>query len=273
MTLPAPAATFVPSANPVSILTSASPLPEGVASFDRWRGGLSQRNVYGARSGVWPVGCVTEGDKGLDDTSGVSEFQPFGVYVSHGCDGKADPATYTAEASAALDAKLAFHVARELWTGSVSGNPSLQDNGSLVTTGAEPVVYAADLLIDAFLNETSGARPTLHAPIVAVGPLIAAGYMERVGDRLVTPHGYTVVTGPGYPGSGAWGPTGADPADPGEAYMYVTGTVELGLGDVQVLDAGAGIGARQNLVNVVVERLVMLRFPPVPVFAALASVT
>lgn len=272
MTLATPAATFVPAANPVSILTAASPLPEGVAAFDSWRGGLSQRNVHLASSGAWPVSCDVTATKSVAASVEPSEFKPFGVYVAHGCAGMVDAATYTAEAASLLDVKAAFWAARELWTGAVTSNPSLQSTATTVTSSAVSATYGVDMLLQRFLDDSRGARATLHAPVVAVGQLLAAGYVERVGDRLVTPHGFTVVTGPGYPATGSWGP-GDAAAAAGEAWLYVSGTVELGRGEVRFLDAGSGVAARQNLVEVVAEQLVLVRFPPAPVFAALVTVS
>lgn len=255
----------------VTVLTSADPLPAGVAAFDRWRSGVT------ARSTAAIVGASRElcGTDELEERAAehvVNEFVPFEVYVTHGCAGRVDEPQYRSEAETALVDKSAWLVGRELWTGATSSNPSLQAEATDIG-GTGPVVNVVDHLIQNFEDATQGGRCMVHLPAVALSALTLANYATRVGNRLVTPTGHLVVAGPGYPaGAGAYGPAGAAAASD-EVWVYVTTVPQVGLGPVDVMDVGRGIASRQNLYEVYVWRPVLVRFDTEFVFAAKAEVT
>src|SRR5690606_6644305 len=107
----------------------------------------------------------------------------------------------------------------------------------------------------------------LHAPSLVVDQLVDLGFAKRVGNRILTVPGHVVVPGPGYPWSpGDWGPL-TDPENPesdhlaaaaGQVWLYVTGPVELKLGDPYRQDSGEAPGTagwnRLNKTEVVEER-------------------
>ena len=278
MALPIPAPGIRPEPTEVNILTSADPLPAGIASFDRWRTGIAQRNLYSVAGGSWPVDCVVEDEKvALYDDPGPAEFVPVAHYIHHGCEGRVDAEAYKSEAEAILDQSTPYMLANELWTGATSGNPSLQstalDLTAFVASGLS-VFDAAAVLLGAFEQNTRGAKAFLHVPQVAVYELIDRVFVTRQGKRLVTANGHVVIPGPGYPTNGDYGPTGSPDAALGQVYMYVTGCVEVATHTSFVIgseDNSVGGYARQNLVEFYAERQTIYRFPTTPVFALLAD--
>lgn len=278
MALPTPAPGIRPEQTEVNILTSADPLPASVASYDRWRTGLAQRNLYSVAGGSWPVDCVVEDEKvALHDDPGPVEFVPVAHYIHHGCEGRVDAEAYKSEAEAILDQSTPYLLANELWTSEHTANPSLQstalDLTAFVASGLS-IFDAAAVLLGAFEQNTRGAKAFLHVPEVALYELLDRQFAVRQGNRFVTQNGHVVIPGPGYPTSGTYGPTGSPDAAVGQVYLYVTGCVEVATHTSFVIgseDNSVGQYARQNLVEFYAERQAIFRFPTSPVFAMLAD--
>lgn len=279
MALPTPAPAIRPEQTEVNILTSADPLPASVASFDRWRTGIAQRELYRVASGSWPVDCVVEDEKAAInwDDQDVYEFVPVAQYVHHGCEGRVDAEAYKAEALAVLDQRTPWLLAKELWTGAVSGNPSLQST-AVDITGFVPsglsAFDAATILISAWDTTTEGAKAFLHIPQIALYELIDRQFAVRQGNKFVTHNGHVIIPGPGYPTSGDIGPTGSPEPALGQAYFYITGCVEVATHTSFVIgseDNSVGSYARRNLVEFYAERQSIYRFPTASVLALLCD--
>lgn len=254
----------------VTILTSADPLPSGVAAFDQWRTGVASRSMAAIVGASRELCGLDELDERAAEHA-LNEFVPFEVYTTHGCAGRVDEPQYRAEAETALADKTAWLVARELWTGASSGSPSLQSTATNIG-GTGPVTNVVDHLLQNFEDATQGGRAMVHLPHIALSALFLANFVTRVGNRLLTPTGHIVVPGPGYPaGAGSWGPAGAAAASD-EVWVYVSGIVQIGLGQVDVVEVTRGV-SRQNLYEVYVKRPVLARFDTEFVFAAKAEVT
>lgn len=280
---PSNAPAVEPTPVEVNLLTSAQGLPAEVASFDVWRSGLTARPVTSIAGGTWPgTGCpADEEPKAEAESSAVETFDPFITYTVQGClDGAPSGrlAEFRAEAEAALVYQTPYRMARELWTGERTGNPSLQSTATDVSaTSAMPASEAADLLLARFEDCTAGARGWLHVPTVLAGQMASKGYLRRVGRQLQTIQGHVVIPGPGYPGAGEWGPEDAvDPtAADGEAWIYVTGPVEAAVGTVfhtGTPDRAVGSFGRTQEQLVFAEQYAIVRFPATCTFAALATV-
>lgn len=278
MALPTPAPGILPEPTEVNILTSAEALPASVASYDRWRTGLTQREMLGVAGGSWPVDCVTDDEKvAIAEAGEPSVFVPVAHYIHHGCEGRVDAEAYKAEALAILDQSTPYLLANELWTGATTGNPSLQSTGydltPFVASGLSPAEVIG-ILIGAFETNTRGAKAYIHVPQASLPELILNQYVVRQGNRLVTTNGHVVISGPGYPANGNNGPSGSPEANVGEGYIYVTGRVEVATHTsftIGTEDNSVGGYARQNLVEFYAERQAIYRFPTTPVFAMLAD--
>lgn len=232
-----PIDSILPQEPEVSLLTSAHKFPANEAAFDRWRTGVSARDL-GCLSATSEAGvCPEAGDRFTPTTLGLHEFFPLVTYLPHGCDGFVDdPPRWVEEAKASLRARVPYTIARELWTGAESGSASLQSTAILSSdTGLTPVAGIASALADFEECTQGGMTPFIHAPSSVIGSLSVNGYFERKGARLLTATGAVVVPGPGYPNSvGAWGPltdpedleSGAESAE-GQVWVYVTGPVQI----------------------------------------------
>lgn len=229
-----------PRAPAVSLLTSADPFPEEDRSPERWASGITAQNLLCLAASNEPVVCPVEDDdpRWDPDPPSLYEFVPVRTYLPYGCEGfTGNPARWDKQAEDALWAKVAFNVARELWTGEKTGNPSLQNTAILLPTDGPLSPSAGAMMALASYEEcTQGAQAFVHAPSAAEDDLNSSGFFRRVGNKFVTPKDHVVVLGPGYPQSaGAWGPThdengdeiSAAEAEAGEAFLYVTGPVQI----------------------------------------------
>lgn len=254
----------------VSLLTSAQQLPPAVRAYEQWRTGIAFRSIQDTT--VEPRAICATDDIGVRNPDPESpEFEPVYVVVDHGCEGFVDDGQYRTDTLNVLDDSAAWIVGRELWTGTETGNPSLQSTGVDIG-GSGPVANVCDYLLANFEDATKGGQAYLHVPSLAIGQLLDANYIRRVGDRLLTITDHVVVPGPGYPGlPGDWGPTAAADAASGECWIYVTGPVELASGEVDINDQGDGVAYRQNLVEFIARRPYLYRFDTEFVFACLAT--
>ena len=268
---PAPA---VQLGNPeVTLLTSAYDLPEEVRSYSEWKTGLTSRSTSTITADA-RAQCATGDLAAVASVGTDGEFEPFYPYVVHGCDGFATELDrqYRREALDALEAKLAWQVSRELWTGTITGNPSLQSTGTDIG-GQSDVSNVAAHLIASYQDAAEGGQVFLHVPLTGLPALTNTGFVTRTNGRLVTTDGHVVVPGPGYPTStGSWGPEGASAAASGEIWMFATSPVEYAQSSVNVEDVGEGIAMRNNLIEIYASRPVIYRFDVDTVLAAKATV-
>ena len=297
-TQPMPA--IEPKPPETSLLTSADPYPADYVGAQEggflWRTGIEFRALE-ANQGSRDKTCRNDGDpeRYEPDDINLASFQPLAVYFPHGCEGFiGDPDEWWMEAVNKNHSNIAFQVARELWTGELTGNPSLQspegtdENGTPVTRDAVLVqdddgvspTTAVSLALANWEECAQGGIAMAHVPGVLIPDLIDKGLITRSGGRLVTPVGHIVSPGPGYPQSaGAWGPrTAATPAGEaaatGEAWVYVTSVVEIdGPYDVKTQHMHTEyIKDRMNKVLFMPEAWVSYRFDPSCVFAVKATI-
>ena len=180
-----------------------------------------------------------------------------------------------------LKAKTPYAVARELWTGAESGSPSLQSTATDVSAAsAQPAEVVLSELSANFDECSGGAQPTFHVPSRLIYQLMGTQVVTRVGDRLMTPTGGIVIPGPGYPNTpGEWGPNaspGPVESAEGEAFIYVTGPVELDFSETWESGSGeppVATFARLNRSELFVQREAIFRFPTCCVFGALAAIS
>jgi hypothetical protein len=280
--MPQPLAPILPSAPEVSIVTSSRRIPD--MNSDGWAYGISHREDFCRSVGSWER-CVEEIEGSYPERTpealgdeGFPVFQPWSIYSSFTCTSLADWPEARKTAVETLKAKTPASVARELWTGEQSGSPSLQSTGTDITPDTEPLApLAIDLLTEAFDECSGGTQPTFHVPSLLVGQLLDANRITRSGDRLLTPTGGIVIPGPGYPTDGDWGPDaspGPAAAAAGEAWIYVTGPVELDFSETWEQGSGeppVGTFARLNRSELFVNREAIYRFPTCCVFAVRAT--
>ena len=284
--MPQPLAPILPSAPEVSIVTSSRRIP-GINS-DGWAYGISHREDFCRTVGSWQR-CVEEVEEegfpqmtpealGDDD---FPVFMPWAIVASFTCTSLAYYAEARKSAVETLKAKTPYAVARELWTGAESGSPSLQSTATDVSAAsAQPAEVVLSELSANFDECSGGAQPTFHVPSRLIYQLMGTQVVTRVGDRLMTPTGGIVIPGPGYPNTpGEWGPNaspGPVESAEGEAFIYVTGPVELDFSETWESGSGeppVASFARLNRSELFVQREAIFRFPTCCVFGALAAIS
>jgi len=248
---------MTPKGPEVSLLTSADELSatmtvfetvdgkavarERPLTFSEWKNGVSARSTLCMDVDTRET-CEGGGDladRTPGDDGDVYEFKPGRTEAFHGCpSGSIDTGeedVWTAEARAALDAKLAFEVERELWTGAKTGNPSLQQLAVPISEVPPVKATTAMALLIANWNECSkGVLGMIHVPEPLIVDLDNQGVLYRQGNRFMTITGHIVVPGSGYPATpGTWGPiTDDDPdgmeAPDGAAWVMMSPIVEFG---------------------------------------------
>lgn len=288
---------LAPVAPSPSLLTAARPLPFG---FDQWRTGIAWRPRGCRPSFAWPY-CPAADDDKEDPGTVTSPVQtdPFVIYTPLACEWATEErGAIDEDARNLTDVHSAYGLAQALWMG--TGLPADSDQPTLRRSAtAVPQLGSNDLddvVAELLLNYercTGGSGgAVLHFPSYlmtgALGGIVGGGKVaSKEGNTYVGPNGSVISPGPGYPhgastaGAGGYGPLtgGAADADAGtdtetyagnldtEAWIYVSGPVEYGLGDVVVLPDAAQQTPRTNLYEVWGERPAIVRFDPCCVFA------
>lgn len=203
-----------------SLLTAAYPLPPEFRSYETWKSGIAARNLVNVSASAEPVDCRPEGDLYDPDQAGQYVFKPLLTYLPHGCDDgpTGDEDEWRAEAAALARISAPWHMARDLWTGGVTGNPSLQSSAVTSSSAGDltPMGGVAAVLAD-YDECSQGKQAFIHAPSCLEPAFTEANLFRTVGGRHVTASGHVIVFGPGYPaGAGDWGPW-TDPEDPDSA--------------------------------------------------------
>ncbi len=290
----------LPQPPEVSLLTTALPFAlavetvgEGEAAhtvevpltYDRWKTGVGARSLACipafTEAGCGPIDPEDPEAVREDPAEGSTyEFLPGRTWLPHGCAGFVDDEPeWEKEARAALDAKLPYHAARELWTGEETGNPSLQSVGQDISSVTPVKVKAAMGLVIANYEEcTQGILGFIHVPSTGLVSLVDDGIVKRVGNHYETAAGHRVVPGPGYPQSpGTWGPTTDDDPDgiaapDGAMWIYMSPPVELAGPHYKLAQPKGEREDRLNRFDVIDEAWFIYRFDPCCVFAALAII-
>ncbi|MEU9576302.1 cupin [Streptomyces chilikensis] len=124
--------------------------------------------------------------------------------------------------------------------------------------GPVPLVQGVAALEGA-LAETYGGRGVLHVPAGAAALLGCCQVAHREGDCLETLAGNQVTISAGASALNT-GPDGL-PAEPGSAWLAITGPVQVRLGPIGVVPdrAGASVDYRFNDLRVLVERSALVR--------------
>lgn len=218
--------TLPPSGRPVGgLLQAARPL-EG----EWWRGAKfsSTQCTSPQVTGACDDGEVTKAQQRPGEEA---TFDAFNVLHAIECTtmGGTD---VVALAEASLDVTREFAVARELLTGTASGNPSLASATDLGT--ATDAVAALGCLDQKAAEALSGRLAFIHASPAILNAWMAASAIRLDGRTWRTAFGSVVVASAGYDGRS---PGGAAPADGASLYAYATGEVYAAFGNRQTLDS------------------------------------
>lgn len=270
-----------------SLTAAARPLPENID----WQGfGTSHVVENCGLAWVWQACTIADAEnpKPLNPGAPAVEFHPFLVeYNAASCDGivtGADSGDLADRAKRGLAVRISRAIDYALSSSAPDGvqneSPNLPDAAVDVTPITGPgalVCTLAGLIQDAYACGATGEL-FIHAPAWTLPVFLANTLITQVGNVFkLGPH--TVVFDQGFSNQAPTG-VGSDPdvapspaAAAGEAWIYISGPVEVATGTIQVLDdTTGGVDTRQNRANVIAAEIAIYRFDPCCVFAALVSV-
>lgn len=202
-------------------------------------------------------------------------FQPFVLDVGRQCgvlSGRSD-AELTEAARRRIREWISARLARELYLGTITGNPAITVNPVVIaSTGV--AIGDAFIALEAEIQALAGnMQMTFHlTPGLLVAALRDSVVMMHMDGTLHTATGHLVVADAGYDGSIPTGtlldPDGA-PIVPsavgaGEAYVYVTGPVAWDYGPELISDVEdvGPLSGRTNRRRSLVQRPVVAIFDP-----------
>jgi hypothetical protein len=124
-----------------------------------------------------------------------------------------------------------------------------------LTPAAGPVNVASGVAaLEGCLAESYGGIGVLHVPAGLAAVLGCCNILREYGDGLRTLAGNCAIIGAGYSAQNS-GPDGT-PAEPGSAWVYVSGPVEIRRGPIDIIPdvRGPAINIRNNDLRVLAER-------------------
>lgn len=206
-------------------------------SDERWTGGYEYLPKVPPRN-LRNRSLLTPADQGANLGSGVTntplvQTTPWQLEVEHRITtfqmNTGDP---EADAREQLEAYTSMLLERELWTGEIKAlenlpNRVLSSVSAITVTGAaQPPQKAVGLLVDAITSPTGGKMPgpiMIHMP-KRMALLLPDGWRN---PQTLEDHGFVVVAGAGYPGTG--------PNGTGDNWIYATEVVNVRLTDIEVI--------------------------------------
>jgi hypothetical protein len=253
MAFPKDGVVVAPAIEPADygLFSVAKPAPTTLPDEDRWIRTFAQEwdtSIYSAKN--WDDTDTTSESIASDATpTRFTQIKPFFIEVEE----QISTFGYTAldrfdRISRQIKGITQKAVEQELWDGAVREGES-HDNLALsastttiLNSGTAISAARALALLDFKIGSTSpcGEQGVIHMTRDVAG-LLSASYMlfHREDGRIETISGTPVIIGSGYSGTGPTGATGATATD-GNKWMYGTGTVEVYVGKVDVVNDSNG---------------------------------
>jgi hypothetical protein len=253
MAFPKNGVVVAPAIDPADygLFSVAKPAPTTLPDEDRWVRTFAQEwntGIYSAKN--WDDTDTTSSTIATDSTpTRYTQIKPFFIEVEE----YISTFGYTAldrfeRISRQIEGITQKAVEQELWDGAVREGES-HDNialsaasATILNSGTAMGAAKAWALLEFKIGSTTpcGEQGVIHMTRDIAG-LLSASYMlfHREDGRVETISGTPVIIGSGYSGTGPTGATGATATD-GNKWMYGTGTVELYIGEVDVVNDNNG---------------------------------
>jgi len=253
MAFPKDGVVVAPAIEPADygLFSVAKPAPTTLPDEDRWIRTFAQEwdtSIYSAKN--WDDTDTTSSSIASNATpTRYTQIKPFFIEVEE----QISTFGYTAldrfdRISRQIKGITQKAVEQELWDGAVREGES-HDNlalsaatATILNSGTAISAARALALLDFKIGSTSpcGEQGVIHMTRDIAG-LLSASYMlfHREDGRVETISGTPVIIGSGYSGTGPTGATGATATD-GNKWMYGTGTVEVYVGKVDVVNDNNG---------------------------------
>lgn len=253
---------------------------------------------------IWANGVVLTGDT-CGDLSGTSitctgdnlpaaeawgdtiAFDPFKLDVGRSCgvlSGRRD-AELTAAARRRIDEWISARLARELYLGTITGNPAITVSPTVLTVAAAlPAWQAFELLEQEIASRVGNMAVTFHVTPAMLVEAVRQDLVEPMaedGSVFYTATGHVVIGDAGYDGSIPTGspvdengaPVAPGALGAGEEYIYVTGAIAWDYGPELVSDVEdiGPLSARQNRRRSLVQRPAIAVFDPTCIHLAVLA--
>lgn len=254
------------------LFTSAGPLT-GLPNGRDWRSGVNFTPSCGGAVQTWA--CDTPyPEKTATDSAEAVRFDTFLIYAEVRCDGGFGREQIQELAQLDIDKGDSAALARELHGNeSGNGNPSLQSTAvdKSIDAGPQSLANSLQALVGVACECNIGDL-MFHAPIWTLPEWEKNDLVEWDGTRYRL--GEFTVSFDCYPNIGpdeseVYGPNDAPADGSGEAWIYVSGSVEREVGQTM---RDITLNQRINENVAIAERLAILRFDPCCVAAVKASV-
>jgi hypothetical protein len=233
------------------LFSVAKPATTTLPDEDRWIRTFAQEwdtGIYSAKN--WDDTDTTSSSIASDSTpTRHTQIKPFFIEVEE----LISTFGYTAldrfnRISRQIDGITQKAVEKELWDGVIRQTESHENaalssaSATLLNSGTALSAAKALALLDYKIGSTSpcGEQGVIHMTRDIAG-LLSASYMlfHKEDGRIETVSGTPVIIGSGYSGTGPTGATGATATD-GNKWMYGTGTVEVYVGKIDVVNDNNG---------------------------------
>jgi hypothetical protein len=253
MAFPKNGVVVAPAIDPADygLFSVAKPAPTTLPDEDRWIRTFAQEwdtGIFSAKN--WDDTDTTSSTIATDSTPARhTQIKPFFIEVEE----YISTFGYTAldrfeRISRQIEGITQKAVEQELWDGAVRQGET-HDNlalsaasATILNSGTAMSAAKALALLDFKIGSTSpcGEQGVIHMTRDIAG-LLSASYMlfHKEDGRIETISGTPVIIGSGYSGAGPTGATGATATDANK-WMYGTGTVEVYVGKVDVVNDNNG---------------------------------
>lgn len=235
----------VPSAG-TSLVECALPgpqqAPDGQFDAIRWAAGVKWRPYTDSGTGGAYDPCNVS-TLTLGTLAGSQTANAFVVWEGEQCSALGEERFVAQDrARAMLEATTSKRIASELWRGTVAqaagfanrrlNNPTAAGNLGKINGGAAVNRVAAFAALEQALGEqSSGAPGFIHCTRRTASWWVQDHLIHRVGNRLVSELGTTIICDAGYDGSDS---TGSFTANGTTNWAYATGPVRVWLSDIEV---------------------------------------
>lgn len=272
-----------PGPRPNGTLTSSVPRgftfddsePANVPENFQWGGGVALAGEPCGGFTVEAINCEVTSFSGDTRWGANYVFAPIVVWTSRVATSISGRGDEVSEAAARiLDEQVGFALAQELYSGLVSGNPSIRKDPVVIAGSALPIDDLLCSVEEAIVARVGNMRSTIHVPAGLLNRLATNSSILFSDGAWFTPTGHLVIGDGAYSGAAPIinGTPMSAPAA-GDGYVYVTGPVAWDYGPEMLfepVDVGNGYH-RTNTIRGQAQRPVLGVYDPACIHLALLA--
>lgn len=256
-------------------LTFSSTEPSNTPENFHWGAGVVLTGESCGDFQVAAIECEATSFTGDGAWGDPVEFDPIVVWASRVCAAMSGRGDEVIPAAMRLvDEQIGFALAQELYSGTVSGNPAIRKDPTVIAGTAVALDDLMCSLDEAIVAVVGNLEATIHVPAGLLNRLFASDAVFLVDGVYRTPSGHLVIGDGAYDGSAPIvDGTPMEAPAAGEGYVYVTGPIAWDYGpemDFDPADVGDGYN-RTNRVRGQAQRAAIALFDPTCLHLALLA--